>query len=214
MIQLLERSPSGSSHPVKAARAVRLGLAAALLLSLAAGCSSSRMGGTVYVHPNADLAVFERVAVLPLENLSNDRYAAARVREVLNVEMAAMGICEVVDSTRVNRALRDRDLIEVTSLGQETLILLAEDLGVQGLLMGSVLELSQTRTSTFTAPEVSLSLRLVDAQTGIVAWSVTDARKGLPLETRLFGVGEKTQTEVIRELVRTLMSDLYRAAGS
>ena len=38
--------------------------------------------------------------------------------------------------------------------------------------------------------------------------------RSLPLETRLFGVGEKTQTEVIRELVRTLMADLYQAAGS
>ena len=189
-------------------------LAGALALLGSSACSSSRMGGTVYVHPNADLATFERVAVLPLENLSTDRFAAERVREVLNVELAAMGICEVVDSTRVNRALREREVLDVTSLSPETVQLLAEDLQVQGVLMGAVLELSQTRTSTFAAPEVSLSLRLIDVQSGIVAWSVTDARKGLPLETRLFGVGEKTQTEVIRELVRTLMSDLYRAAGS
>ena len=214
MIQLPARRSSGPSLPVQVVRPPAWALAAALTLLLASGCSSSRLGGTVYVHPNADLAVFERVAVLPLENLSTDRFAAERVREVLNVELAAMGVCEVVDTTRVNRVLRDREVIDVTSLAPDTLIQIAEDLEVQAVLMGSVLELGQTRTSTFAAPEVSLSLRLVDAQTGIVAWSVTDARKGLPLETRLFGVGEKTQTEVIRELVRTLMSDLYQAAGS
>lgn len=206
-----------SQLPVRARPASRVRLAAlacgAALLLGGACASSGDLGGTVYVHPNADLASFERVAVLPLENLSNDRFAAERVRELLNIELAALGLYEVVDSGEVNRVLRQREVVMLDELGPDLLSQLATDLQVQGLILGSVLELSQLRTSTFQAPEVSLSLRLIDAQSGIVAWSVTDARKGLSLQTRLFGVGEKTQTEVIRELVRTLMADLYRTAG-
>ena len=195
-------------------RAALAGLALCAVLASGCGSTKSSLGGTVYVHPNADLAAFERVAVLPIENLSNDRFASERMREILNVELAAMGLFEVVDSGEVNRALRQKDIVLVNELGPEALATLAEELGVQGLMLGSVLELDEQRTSSFSAPQVALSLRLIDAQSGIVAWSVTDARKGLPLSTRLFGVGEKTQTEVMRELVRTLMADLYEFAGS
>ena len=193
-----------------------LALACVLSLSLAGSCSSTRseLGGTVYVHPLADISSFERIAILPLENLSPERFAGQRVREVLAVELAAMGLFEVIDAGQVNSALARRSLVDMTMLEPALLSDLAAELDVQGILMGSVLELGTQRTSTFQAPEVSLSLRLIEAQSGIVAWSVTDARRGLAMETRLFGVGEKTQTEVVRELVRTLMTDLYQAAGS
>lgn len=191
---------------------------ALLVLLLAAavlpGCVSE-LEGSVYVHPNADLGIYQRVAVLPLENLTNERFAAERVRDILNVELAALGLFEVVDSGEVNRVLAARDLRpeSIPLLGPQALSEVAAELKVQGVLLGTVLEMGEQRTSTFSAPEVSISLRLIDAQSGTVAWSVTDARKGLPLGTRLFGVGEKSQTEVVRELVRELMAELYRAAG-
>ena len=46
------------------------------------------------------------MAVLPLENLSGDRFASDRVRELLVTEMQALGIFEVVDVGEVNRVLR------------------------------------------------------------------------------------------------------------
>jgi hypothetical protein len=153
------------------------------------------------------------VAVLPLGNLTVDRYAGERVREVLLVELAALGAFDVTPVGEVNRALRVQNVTELAELDPDAIARVGGELDVQGLLMGSVMEYRERRTGTFTAPEIALSLRLVDVETGVVVWSVSDARTGIGLGTRLFGVGEKTQTEVVRDLVRQLMRGLYAVAG-
>ena len=60
-----------------------------------------------------------------------------------------------------------------------------------------------------TAPEISVSLRLVDVETGLCILSASDARKGMRVWTRLFGVGEESQTEAVRELLRRLIDSLF-----
>jgi curli biogenesis system outer membrane secretion channel CsgG len=184
-----------------------------LCASLLPACASDG-GGAVYLHPNADLGRFRDVAVLPLENLSSDRYAADRVREVLVVELLASGAFDVTEQGEVNRVLRQLNVGLITELGPEQIAAIGGELGVEGLLLGSVMEFRERRTGTFTAPEISLSLRMVDVETGLVVWLVSDARTGLSLSTRLFGVGEATQTEVVRDLVRQLIDELFEAAGT
>ncbi len=79
---------------------MKLSLCAALVLvPLAmASCASTKIEPAVYMHPNADLSVYERVAVLPFENLTTERFAADRVRELLVVELSSKGLFEVVES--------------------------------------------------------------------------------------------------------------------
>jgi hypothetical protein len=60
---------------------------------------------------------------------------------------------------------------------------------------------------------VALSLKMLDVQTGTTVWSVVDARTGLSTTTRLFGVGEETSSQAVRELVRQLLDELLRTAG-
>ena len=103
-----------SQGPPNATR--RAGLAGLALLILVA-CSSAPPEGTIYVHPNADVLSFERVAILPFENLTNERFASARVREVLAIELSAMGAFEVVDHGEVNRALRQREIVTMHKIG-------------------------------------------------------------------------------------------------
>jgi len=187
----------------------------ALLLGglLAAGCASASHGA-VYVHPNADFSLYQRVAVLPLANLTTDRFAGERVREILCMELSMLGLFDTVDVGEVNRVMRVRDLADAANIGPEMIAALGSDLKAQGLLFGSVLEYRAQQTGSITSPEVGLSLRLVDVETGMVVWSVGDARRGLSVWTRLFGVGEKSHTEVARDLVRDLLQQLLDGAGS
>ncbi len=183
-----------------------------LVVLSAIGCASPP-APTVYLHPNADLAVFRKVAVLPLENLTSDRFAADRTREILTVELLAGGVFEPLEVGEVNRVLRVQNLASLTDLGPEEVASLGEALGVQALVMGSVMDSTERRVGTLTAPQVALSLKMLDVQTGTTVWSVVDARTGLSTTTRLFGVGEETSSQAVRELVRQLLDELLRAAG-
>jgi curli biogenesis system outer membrane secretion channel CsgG len=186
--------------------------ATALLALLLVGCAAPEPS-SIYLHPNADIASFQRIAVLPIENLTNDQFADERVREILVVELLAQGVFEPVEIGEVNRILRAQNISTVSNLGPEQIGALGEILEVQALLFGSVMEYGQRRTGTFTAPEVSLALKLIDCETGVVVWSVSDARTGMPISTRLFGVGEQTHSQAIRKLIRQLMDELLVTAG-
>lgn len=183
--------------------------AALLFLSLAAAsCASTKMEPAVYMHPNADLSVYERVAVLPLENLTTERFAADRVRELLVVELSSKALFEVVESGEVNRVLRMKNLAGANEVGPELIQQLGQELKVQALLTGSVIEFREQRTGNLNTPDVALSLKLLDVETGLVIWSVTDAHTGLGVWTRLFGVGEEDQTTAARKLIRDLLTTL------
>lgn len=182
-----------------------------VLLSLAA-CAAPP-APSVYLHPNADLASFREVAVLPLENLTSDRFAGERVREILMVELLAGGVFEPREVGEVNRVLRVANLPSLADLGPQQVAKLGKDLGVKALIMGSVMEYTERRVGTLTAPQVALSLKMIDCETGAAVWSVADARTGLSTSTRLFGVGEETSSQAVRELVRQLLDELLLAAG-
>ena len=192
-------------HPIPVGRLLHwvAGVALALL-----GSCASDTAGSLYVHPNADFSNYRRLAVLPLENLTSERFAGEQVREILNIELAAQGLFEVVDSGEVNRALRQQNVVNVAEVGPEQSQALGQALGVQALLFGTVIQYTERRSGSLTMPDIALSLRMLDAETGIVVWAVTDARAGAKLTTRLFGVGEESQTAASLRLVRDVIQSL------
>lgn len=182
---------------------------ALLVLALAlTGCASEPLAPAVFVHPNADFSIYEQVAVLPLENLTTERFAADRVRELLVVELSAQGTFQVVEPGEVNRVLRLKNIDSPAALGPEMIKALGAELKAQALLTGSVIEYREQRSGTLNSPEVAISLRLLDVESGLVIWSITDARAGLGVWTRLFGVGEENQTGAARKLIHDLLAKL------
>ena len=192
-------------------RTARCALLAVGLSGLLLGCSG-RKEASIYVHENADLYAFEKVAILPIDNLTSDRFAGEKVREILALELASLGAFDVLDLGEVNRTLRVLNMNDVSVLGPEQVGQVGETLEVDGLLMGAVIEYREQRSGNLTSPDVALALRLLDVETGIVVWSVGDAERGMGVWTRLFGVGGESQTEAVRELVRDLMLALYQGA--
>ena len=174
---------------------------------LLAGCASN--GPTYYVHPNADFSTIQRVAILPLDNFTTDRFASERVREVLAVEVLSYTPFDVVESGEVNRVLRERQIENISELGPEMVTSLGKDLNAQAIFMGSVMEYRERRSGTFTAPDIAINLRLVDSEAVVTVWSVVEARTGLGVWTRLFGVGEQSQTAAVRDLIREMLPTLF-----
>jgi TolB-like protein len=202
-----------SSRPRQAQRGAlpdvaRALLCALLLLCALPACSSAKLEPSVFVHPNADFSLYKTVAVLPFENLSTERFAAERVRELLVVELASLDYFQLVETGEVNRVLRARNLSGAGEIGPELIKSLGTDLKSEALLTGSVIEFREQREGTLNAPDIALSLKLVDVDSGLVIWSVTAAREGLRTMTRLFGVGEENQTTAARRLIRELLQTM------
>ena len=176
------------------------------------GCAASA-DTTVYLHPLADLSLVKRIGVLPLENLATLPNAGTWVQQILTTELLAQGYFDVIEPWEVKRALAERQFVDpqgqlIPQISPEELAELAQALDSEALLLGTVLQFERARYGTLTAPQIGLSLRLVDAQTGLVIWSATDSRSGVSFGDRLIGADGPDLTAATAELVRSLLSTL------
>jgi hypothetical protein len=58
-------------------------------LLLVVGCSGSVIR---YINPEANFSYIKKVAILPFNNMSGDRFAAERVRNTLAVDLLSRGV--------------------------------------------------------------------------------------------------------------------------
>jgi TolB-like protein len=192
-------------HPfVTRARATALLFALALT---AGGCASSQQ--TRYLHPNADLGMIKKVAVIPFENVTEDRGAGEKVTRIFFVELLALDVFDVSEPGQAVKVLRSQ-AASLDALGSADLQRIGKDLGVDGLFMGSVVDFSETRSGSSQDPRVTIQLRLVDAQSGTTIWSASKTRSRAALSTKLFGVGRESLTEAARDLIRDELQTLLK----
>ena len=172
-----------------------------------AGCGSSTLR---YVNPDANFSYIKKIAVLPLNNFSDDRYAGEKVRGVLTVDLLSRHAFELVEQGQVTKILasvlgsagyREGRAVELDS---ETLKLLGEKLGVQAVIMGSVDEYRGSRGGA----AVSLSMRLVDTGSGIVLWQTKSTVLGDHYLRRMFGIGIVDSTKLTRVAVKRALDTL------
>ena len=179
-----------------------------VLLPALAGCGSS--SSAKYTHPNADLGAIKRVAVLPFENLTQERSAGDKVQKVFISELLAAEAFDVVEPGQVAKLLKAERIESVEALGPAEIKRIGEGLKAQGLFMGTVVDFAETRSGSTPAPEVTITLRLVEVQSGVTIWSASKTRSGASVSARLFGVGGQTLTEAARQLMRAQLKGLVK----
>jgi TolB-like protein len=193
--------------PLQIAERFRPAVLLLALLAMATGCASSQQ--THYLHPSADLGMIKRVAVIPFENVTDDRAAGEKVTRIFFVELLAMDVFEVTEpgqTVRILRALPGG----TEALGTAEAQRIGKELGVDGLFMGSVVDFTEARSGSSQDPRVTVQLRLVDTQTGTTIWSASQTRSRAALATKLFGVGSESLTEASRDLMRDELQTLLK----
>jgi TolB-like protein len=185
-----------------------LPLVGAVLLAVA-GCASSAPT-TKYVHPNMDLGAIKRVAVLPFETLAPDRSSAEKVQKIFLTELLSLDAFEVVEPGQVAKLLRAEHIDSMEALGPADLKRIGDALKAQGLFLGTVVDYSENRTGSTPAPDVTIQLRLVEAQSGVTVWTASRSRSGATTSARLFGVGGQSLTEASRQLIKDELSTLVK----
>lgn len=186
-----------------------------LVMLALVGCggagSALNIGGTVrYINPDANFSYIKKVAVLPFNNLTSDRYAGEKVRGAVTVDLMSRGVFDVIEQGEVSKVLNMLLRAAGVSAGSvmeadfETLKLLGERLEVQAVLMGSVYEYESQRGSSV----VSLAIRLIDTSSGTVLWTAKSDVSGSTMWRKMIGIEEADTTVLGRRAVKNALDTL------
>jgi len=173
-----------------------------ILLSLS-GCGSGSMT-KAFMREGATVGHIETVVVLPYENLGGGSGAAQRTREITMTQILTSRLFDVVDKGRVDSVLVDEAIDPGTPVDAATLRRLSQRLGAQAFFIGSVEQGTESLGASI-YPEVNLTLRLLDAETGTLIWQATGRGSGYSLVDRLFGLAPKNHFQVTLELLDRML---------
>ena len=182
-------------------------------LVLLTGCAGS-MRPTSFLNPGFDFSFVERVAVLPFDNLTNDRQAGFRATRLMITELLATGAVDVVEPGEVRAALaklpgggqQRRAKIPST----EEIVSLGKDLRVQAVILGTVTQAESLRSGGVMIPVITLDVHMVEAETGATVWAATHTEKGGGVSSRVLGTGGQPMSEITRRCVKRLVEELVR----
>ena len=149
-----------------------------------------------------------RIAVLPLENNTEQKYAAELARDVINTEILAMNIFDVVDKGIVDSVLHEEAIDPGSPVSQLMLSRLGQRLNVQSIMIGSVDMAGDKRIGSVIVPEMSLTLRLIEIKSGIVLWQGSGHYAGDSVVGRLFGITPDDAYKVTVKLAKELLSTI------
>ena len=177
-----------------------------VVLPLFYNCS----GPMSYVHPTADLAYIKTVAIVSLKNLTQKEGSEYKVMNVVAAEVLRRGIFDVVEFGEVDKVLKEEGFKKKEGVISKSIAERAgQRLNVQAFIVGTVEEYGISRAGSSSYPEVSASLKLIDAQSYKILWEATHSVKGATILDRLFGIGKKSPSDLCRELVGKMFDTLF-----
>lgn len=187
-----------------------------LALTVLAGCGIKTSGGPKqYVRKSANFQFIKKVAVLPFNNLSDDRYASEKIKNAVMMEVLERGVFDVAEEGEVNKVIAEvfREMGfregELVSLDIETLQRISERLGIQALFIGTVESYGISRGGRTPHSVVSIFMRMVEAKSGLTLWQATHSVRGSSLFRTIFGLAQKDELALSREVAKQLMDTLF-----
>lgn len=156
-----------------------------------------------------DGAPRERIAVLPFVNRSSRTEAGSTFAEILAHEWFATAGVQVLEASELRGALVRARIRTLQEMDAQTLAAIGGLLGVRRFALGSVERFGEeTLVRDQRYPEVEVSVRLVDALTGLVIESRNLRLRGDDGETLLRLGVERDPLALARDAARQLVSAL------
>jgi hypothetical protein len=170
------------------------------------GCASST---GVFREQNMDFASIRTVAILPLANLSRDTAAADRVRDVFAATLLASGGIYVLPAGEVARGINRVGIANPTAPSTEEILKLGGVVKADAVITGVLREYGEVRSGSATANVISVSMQMVETQTGRVVWSAATTKGGIGVSERMFGGGGEPLNDVTEKAVNDLINKLF-----
>ena len=191
----------------------RLVAARAAFLILAALGLSCASGIRVYVNPEADLAFYKKIAVLPFGDLSGTSLAGPRVTRAFVTELIMANRFQIVQPEEFLGTLHRMGIFQAQdgSYDPEKLRNAATQLGVTGILRGAVTEYQMSRTEGGDIPVISFDAELIDVGTGNVVWRSSISRRGKG-RISVIGGGSRSLGRLTQDACVELVAQLGKKA--
>ncbi len=171
------------------------------------GCGQKASTQT-FLREGVDLTYVSRVAIIPFENNTKDDFAASRIRDITATQIMARGIFDVVDKGVVDNAMREMGIDQNSPLDIPIVRQLCNRLNVQALVTGTVNNIGENRQGSFTYPEISVSLQLLDGESALILWRASDTLNGYSLSDRLFGLDPMDAFQITVELLNNILATI------
>ena len=180
-----------------------------LTMFIVSGCGGKGTPG-FYISHDIDFSFIKKVAVLPLDNLTNERFAADAVRQVVISELLASGLVDVTCPGDAIAAIETLKLKPGQPLSADKIKAVGQALKVQAVVLGAVNKFGEVREGNVSAPEVAITLMMADTSSGTIIWSVTKTRGGAGFLARHFGARSETMSETMLKVIREALQTLYK----
>ena len=164
----------------------------------------------IYRDQNMDFGAIQSIAVMPFVSLARDNIAAERVRDVFINGLLATGAVYVVPVGEVARGVARVEIASPGTPSPEEVVKLATVIKVQAVITGVLKEYGEVRSGTTSANIVSVSLQMMEVQTGKVVWSASSTKGGISILDRLFGGGGQPMDIITKKAVDDLINKLFK----
>lgn len=185
-----------------------IGVMAGFLCTLQA-CATS-YGGETYRDSNMDFGSVKTVAVLPFVNLSKDLQASDRVRDVFTTALLASGAVYVIPTGEVARGIASTGLANIGNPSVEEAVKFCRMVKADALITGTIREYGEIRSGTATSDVISVSLQMMEGQTGKVVWTASTTQGGITFLDRLLGGGGRPLNVTTEKAVHDLINKLFQ----
>ena len=180
------------------------------ILAVLAGLAGCATKGNFYRDPNMDFGAIQSIAVLPFSNLTRDNLAAERVRDVFINKLLSTGAVYVLPEGEVARGIATVDIQNPSSPSPGEIVKLGPIIKCQAVITGVVKEYGEVRSGTTSANLISVSLQMIEAQTGKIVWTASTTKGGITIWDRLFGGGGQAMNDVTDNAVDDLINKLFK----
>ncbi len=177
---------------------------AAVLVSMAA-CA----GGEKYRDQNMDFGAIKNVAVMPFANLTRDQQAAERVRDVFVTSLLATGGVYVIPTGEVAKGIGLAGIQNPVAPSNAEIMKFGPMVKADAVITGVLREYGEVRSGSSAANVISMSLQMVESQTGKVVWSASTTKGGIGMTDRLLGGGGDPLNTITEKAIKDLINQFY-----
>ncbi len=185
----------------------RIFLIGLLLTFGIAGCAG-RGSLESFSRENIDIGFVRAIAVLPLENNSKDEYAPERVRNITMTQVLGRGLFDVVDKGVVDSLLHEEAIDPGKPLDRQALRRLGQRLNIQAVMLGTIDLAEEGRKGAVVYPQLSVTMRLLEVESGLVIWQASGHESGDSAWRRLFGLASVGSFDLSLALVDKMLSSI------
>ena len=178
-----------------------------MLVGLAA-CAHSTSG--VFRDQSMDFGAIQNIAVMPLANDTREQTAADRVRDVFINKLLSTGAAYVLPVGEVKRGITRAGLSDPTAPSPEEVVKFAGIVKADAVIIGTIKEYGEVRSGTSSSTAISLSMQMLESQTGRVVWAAASTKGGITFGDRLFGGGGEPMNVVTEKAVDELIDKLFK----